>query len=303
MKKIECFKIQILKGENPFEIGNKEVVKQLLCDKRALFTEPKTILADPFLFVYKDTLYLFYEDKKLNQNGVISMTCTRNLHEWSEPVVVLKETCHLSYPWVFEKDGHIYMIPETCGLREIRLYEATPDLTNFVFVKTIMYDDMDYDMGFSFSDSSIYEKDGRFYLMTSVNDGEKNILKMFVSDRFDENYKEHPQSPISIDNKYGRNAGCLFTYKNKTYRVAQNCQNRYGDNVNLLEVKEINPQRYEEVVVKNNIIPTDALFFKEGGHQFNVVKYKNNYVIATDAKEYHYFFMSRIIRKLKHLFD
>lgn len=302
MTKIECFKIQVLKGENPFELRKNEVVKRIFCEKESVFKEPKTILADPFLFVYKGILYLFYEDKEMNKNGVISMIYTKDLKNWSEPIVVLKENCHLSYPWVFEKNDHIYMIPETCGLKEIRLYEATSDLATFKFVKTILHDDTDHNNGFSFSDSSIYEKDGFFYLMTSVNDGQKNILKLFVSDRLDGEYKEHPQSPICVNNQYSRNAGCLFTYENKLYRVAQDCEKRYGDNVNLLEIKEMNSEEYQEVMVKSNIIPTDSAFYKEGGHQFNIVLYKNNYLVATDAKEYHYFILYRIMRKLKKMF-
>ena len=298
MTKIECFKIQILKGDTPFEINKKKIIKQILCGNKSVFKEPKTILADPFLFVYEDILYLFYEDKEMNKNGVISMVCTRDLHNWSESIVVLKETCHLSYPWVFEKDGHVYMIPETCGMKEIRLYEGTLDLTSFNFVKTIICDDMDYENGFSYSDSSIYEKDDNYYLMTTVNDGDKNILKLYVSDRFDGEYKEHPQSPICVGNKYGRNAGCLFTYDNKLYRVAQNCEIRYGDNLSLLEVKEISPSKYEEIIVKNDIIPTDLSFFREGGHQFNVLKFNDEYVIALDAKEYHYFIINRIFYRL-----
>ena len=50
---------------------------------------PKTILADPFLFVNNDKLHLFFEDKQYMRNGVISMISTSDLITWSKPKIVL----------------------------------------------------------------------------------------------------------------------------------------------------------------------------------------------------------------------
>lgn len=298
MKLEECFKIKICKSDDLLNSENWQTVKEIKCEAFGFFREPTTIVADPFLFVKDDTLYLFYENKKMYHNGVISMTKTVDLVHWSAPITVLEEQCHLSYPWVFEENGHTYMIPETCGLNSIRLYEGNENLTDFKFVKTLLVDDVGYDDGFSFSDSSFYIKDGIYYLMTTVNDGTNNILKLFVSNKIDGKYSEHPQSPVCSDNKYGRNAGSLFEYNGKLYRVAQDCEKRYGDNVNLLEVEKLDPYKYEEQVVRDNMICRDIPFYKEGGHQFNVVKFKDKYIIATDAKEYHSFIIPRILHKL-----
>lgn len=298
MNKIECFKIQIVAAESPFEFANGRIIKEVLCDSISKLRKPTTIVADPFLFVKDDTLYLFYEDKKMYRNGVISMISTKDLATWTEPLVVLQETCHLSYPWVFEENGQVYMIPETCGLKEIRLYRANDELTDFKYTKTILRDDTDREDGLSFSDTSILKKDDAFYLMTTVNENKTNILKLYVSDNFDSSYIEHPNSPIVVGNKYGRNGGCLLEFDGKLLRVAQDCVNRYGDNVHLLEVKVLNKEKYKEESIKDYIIPTTMTFYKEGGHQFNFVKFKGKYVIATDAKEYHGFAVSRILHKI-----
>lgn len=298
MKRTECFKIRILVSNDPFKKIGINKIKDIRCAHKFSFAEPTTIVADPFIFVKDDTLYLFYENKKMYHNGIISMTKTTDLINWSKPTEVLKESCHLSYPWVFEMNGHIYMIPETSGLKEIRLYEGNKDLTKFTYKKTILKDQKEISNGFSFSDTSIYKRGDYYYMMTTVNDGIKNELKLYMSKHFDCNYEEHPMSPISYDNKYGRNAGSMFEHAGTLYRVAQNCEKRYGDNVNLLEVKELSPKVYKENVVENNIISGNNVFYKEGGHQFNMVKFKGKYIIATDAKEYHYFFLNRIFHKL-----
>ena len=297
MSKIECFKIRIYKANNPFNFTNGDVIKDILCSKTVDTSDVKAIEADPFLFMDNDTLYLFYEDKTIRNNAWISMTCTQDLIHWSDPATVLKESCHLSYPWVFEENGRIYMIPESCGLKSIRLYEANENLTKFSYVKTILTDDREYTDGFSFSDTSIYKKDGYYYLMTTINDGKTNILKLYISDKFDSAYKEHPMSPICSNNNYGRNAGSLFEYGSRLYRVAQNCEKRYGDNVNLLEIEEMSPTVYKERSVKDDIIPTSISFYREGGHQFNMVNFRGQYVIATDAKEYNRYLPNRVLHK------
>ena len=128
MQKVECFKIQLFTVQN----GESKSILQIKNDRHTLFREPTIIVADPFLFVHNDTLFLFYEQKKLRHNGTIMMMQTDDLEHWSEPVEVLREPFHLSYPWVFEKDGHVYMMPETCGDNSVGLYEAVdPNLTEF----------------------------------------------------------------------------------------------------------------------------------------------------------------------------
>ena len=301
MHKIECFKIQLLQAGQKEAIRNFETepVFQILCDKWAVLKEPTIIVADPFLFVHNDRLYLFYEQKKLYRNGTIMMTHTEDLRHWSEPIQVLQESFHLSYPWVFEKDGYIYMIPETCGDGSVRLDEAANStLTEFWFVKKILEQEPDDDIKISYSDSSIVERAGLYYLFTTVNYKGVNQLLLFCSDNLMGPYQRHPQSPVCVSQKYGRNAGSFLEYKGELYRVAQDCEKRYGNNVHILKVNELSPTEYTEEVIKENIFNNRKPFYREGGHQLNIAKYKGSYVFATDAKEYHYFVLNRVLHKI-----
>ena len=126
MRKIECFKIRILEdnGDHIWEIGHQRPIHDIVCDHFSSSLNPVTIVADPFLFVYQDKLFLFYEKKRNYSPGVICMTCTEDLTHWSNSVVVLEEHFHLSYPYVFEEKGNVYMIPETSAVGDIRLYKA-----------------------------------------------------------------------------------------------------------------------------------------------------------------------------------
>lgn len=300
---IECFKIQILSFDNEKDIFNIKRGKRIYgvdCLKPYFKANPTIIVADPFLFVKNDKLYLFYESKGFFSPGVIMMTSTEDLKNWSKPVVVLKESFHLSYPWVFEEEGKIYMIPETGSDKSIRLYEAAnDDLTEFKLVKKLLEQPKGMVCRIGYGDTSIYKKEGKYYLMTMLQHEEPvNILELYVSDVLEGPYIPHPCSPIAKDNKIGRDAGCWLELGGKLLRFSQDCVHRYGDNVNVSEITKLSPTEYEEHLVQEKIIPSNLPFYKEGGHQFNTVSFNGKWIVATDAKEYHCMLWYRGIKKI-----
>lgn len=298
-----CFKIQLLSFDNEGDVLDIKKGKRIFtvpCLPSRITWNPTIIVADPFLFVKNEKLYLFYESKDFFSPGVIMMTCTADLKNWSKPVVVLKESFHLSYPWVFEEEGKIYMIPETGSDKSIRLYEAAnDDLTEFKLVKKLLEQHKDMVCRIGYGDTSIYKKEGKYYLMTMLQHEEPvNILELYVSDALEGPYIPHPCSPIAKDNKIGRDAGCWLELGGKLLRFSQDCVHRYGDNVNVSVINKLTPTEYEEYLVQEKIIPTDVPFYKEGGHQFNVTKFNGKWIVATDAKEYHSLLLHRVTRKL-----
>ena len=256
MNPTECFKIQILKGEinHVFDIRDLSPVHRICNSSNPLSPFPKVIEADPFLFVRNDRLYLFYESKDYGKPGVIKMTSTTDLKTWSKPRTVLKEPFHLSYPYVFQEGDAIYMIPETGAAREVRLYKAEDDsLSHFVKVATLLRQEEDKDMQISYADASIYKKDDKFFLMVSIMKNDVNHLLLYVANSLTGPYTEHPSSPLVKSMKYGRNAGCLLERDGKLYRVAQDCVDKYGDNVHLLSVDQMDETNYHEHVMQEDI--------------------------------------------------
>ena len=63
MKKVECFKIQLLESNRAFDLSKARSLLKIMCGKTSLLSEPTSIVADPFLFVKQGNLYLFYEEK------------------------------------------------------------------------------------------------------------------------------------------------------------------------------------------------------------------------------------------------
>lgn len=80
--------------------------------------------ADPFLFEYQGKTYLFAEIMKDENNwrGVLGVCCLSDNETHFE--VVLSESFHLSYPFVFSYKDEIYMMPETYSSNQLRLYKC-----------------------------------------------------------------------------------------------------------------------------------------------------------------------------------
>lgn len=299
MRPIECFKIRLLTGDRQ-DTWNVRTLSTLLeksCERHPLSLNPVVIVADPFLFVHQGRLHLFYEEKRNYSDGVLRMTATTDLKTWTKPVTVLQEACHLSYPFVFDDQGTVYMIPETSDLGDIRLYKADDDtLRHFSFCRTLVHKDV-VDTEIGYVDSSVWQKDGTYYLMSSVERQRTNHLHLFTADHLEGPYTEHPCSPVCVSKKYGRNGGSLIEHDGRLYRVAQDCEVRYGDNVHLFQIDEMTRHTYKEQLVKEELIPTDLVFYKHGGHQYNVVDFDGQRIVATDAKEYHTYMPYRLLHK------
>lgn len=301
MRKIECFKIKLFKTNsgNLFDLQLMDQLYEIRCDSNFMHVSPTVINADPFLFSHNGKLYLFYESKKLCKPGVIKMTWTKDLRTWARPVIVLQEPFHLSFPFVFEDNGAIYMIPESQQNHSIRLYRASDlNLNTFIFEKELISrDDESQKPIIDFSDTVIYKKNDHYFLFTTVNYDGENILHLYYAESLLEEYKLHKLSPVTKSNKTGRNAGSLLENNHAVYRFAQDCVAGYGENVNLMRIDSISIDDYKEHVEKENIIPLSG-FHKHGGHQYNVAVFNGDYIVATDAKEYHNFVLARIWRRL-----
>ena len=261
-----------------FDIDSHRIIKRLSSSRNPLSIHPVVIVADPFLFVHNEELYLFYEEQTdLTGKGIIKMTKTKDLKKWTKPTTVLEENFHLSYPNVFECEGQIYMMPETGNEGTIKLYKPNADLTSWNHYKTLLN-------GQHFVDSSILKYENRFYLFTTDYTNETNVLKLYWSDSIDGEWTEHPRSPIASGKDTGRCGGSIFNYNGKLYRPSQLTQKRYGEGLALNQITALSKEAYTEEWVKT-IIPNANKIYCEGGHHFNYCTFNNQTVIATDIFE------------------
>ncbi len=276
--KLLSFSIRISESESDiFRVNNYRKIFEIKSKCELFDFYPKFVNADPFLFVNDDWLYLFYEECMLGHKGVIKMTRTRNLIEWDKPKIVLEDSFHLSYPNVFMYDGDIYMMPETSENKSISLYKpCSSDLQSWSRYRDIL-------VGENFVDSSIITINNVCYLFTTVMKDGIYQLRLYYADSLLGNWIEHPKSPVYIGNDYGRCGGPVFEYNGNLYRPAQKCDLWYGEKLAIFCIQECSTTNYVEVVLYDNILPSNDTFFANGGHHISFTKFHKRTYVSMDG--------------------
>ena len=208
----------------------------------------RRFLADPFVIQVQGQHYCFAEDFFADEKkGKISVL---HLSESgvSEPEVVLDEDVHLSFPFVFNHGDDVFMIPETSGAKQIRLYKAHNFPHDWRLHKVII-DHVDA------ADTVVFEKNGRWYLLTNIcsasrADHQSELHLFSATDLVTDTWVPANNNPIMFDSKKARNAG-FFKRGDKFFRVNQvQARAQYGYAFEINEITDISPDSYSETCVK-----------------------------------------------------
>lgn len=196
--------------------------------------------ADPFLFRYDGFNWLFYETvTKGARKGVIG--CFKEVEgQWIQQGKIFEQPWHLSYPQVFEKDGHIYMIPEESNLGQgsVNIYEATDFPKGWEKRKTLI--------DRPFCDATILEYDAHWYMACCpISESEK--AELWHSESLFGPWERHPMwDEISQSNQLRRCGGKFIEREGQLFRVAQDCDGFYGKRLFMVPVLEISSTFYRE---------------------------------------------------------
>ena len=204
-------------------------------------------LADPFVWQHEGKTFCLAEDYFFGERiGRIS-AMEIDKQKSSQPEVVLAEPFHLSFPYLFEFEGAVYMCPECSGSGQIRLYRSTAFPRKWEFVKAIMND-------VSAADTMLFERDGRWWMLTNIDrtrqgDFASELYLFSAASPLSESWVPHPANPLKIDPAGGRNAG-LLRDGNRLFRAGQvQGFDQYGAGVRLFEITALSPQEYQEQMV------------------------------------------------------
>jgi len=220
-------------------------------------------LADPFISLFNSRKIIFHEEFDYKERkGKISATEIIG-DKQNYLGTILEEPFHLSFPFLFEENNEIYMIPESYGSREIRLYRNIEYPTKWKLERILLQD-------VSAVDSMIIKHKGLYFLLTTLDTSDteelSSELHVFYSKDLLKGNWIHINSglPIFIDGTKGRNGGILYT-KEKLYRVAQVQEGiHYGKNIEIFAIEEINSSLYEEKI--SNFKHLKALNTKYDSH-------------------------------------
>ena len=191
--------------------------------------------ADPFLFEHGGKTYLFVEMfDNVTEKGLIGVSMLGE-KGFGAPEAVLEESFHLSYPYVFEEGGEIYMMPETMGDGCVQLYKAA-DFPYKWQKHSVLINEK------GLVDTVICDK---WLVASRVTDPVKKETQLQLFDRY--TGKPHPVNSSVQCNQISRGAGRIFERNGKLIRPAQNCSDGvYGAGLVFYTVDKISDTDYSE---------------------------------------------------------
>ncbi len=201
--------------------------------------------ADPFVLTRGGTTHVFIEEVPFaTGKGIISHFTIDAEGQATAPRPVLERPYHLSYPFVFERDGETWMIPETSANRTVELYRAErfPDL----WVKeAVLLDNCLAD------DATLVEHGGRLWMFAGVRDWQASsweALGLFHADTLLGPWQTHAANPVLLDPAAARPAGALFMHHGQLMRPAQDCRGGYGSGLAFARVDRLDEQGFAQEV-------------------------------------------------------
>src|SRR5262249_50370649 len=144
---------------DPAELGSSDLARA-----RWLAPDAARFFADPFPIWHQGQHYIFFEELLYSSSkGRIAVVEVPPDGTVTKPRTALDTAFHLSYPFVFEAEGKLWMLPEQSSTNQIVLYEAVsfPDLWK---PRKVLVD------GFAGIDSSLLQHQGRWWLFTSLGE-------------------------------------------------------------------------------------------------------------------------------------
>ncbi|MCJ7434931.1 MAG: hypothetical protein MUO77_15725, partial [Anaerolineales bacterium] len=200
--------------------------------------------ADPFVWMHKNRHYIFIEEVlySTHRGRIVCLTLDKEMNIQSNQIV-LERPYHISYPFLFEYEGQLYMIPETKENNGIELYCCTKFPDQWEFVKTLIDN-------IHARDATLLEASGKWWLFTNIQETGSlswdNVHLYYADHPLSDQWTPHPCNPIIKDIRSARPAGRIFSDNNKLIRPSQDCSVRYGYAISFNQIITLTETDYAE---------------------------------------------------------
>lgn len=209
---------------------------------RDLLDDRTRFYADPFPIEHEGRKFVFVEDfVHALGYGVISVVEFGMNGPLGAPHPVLDIGTHLSYPFVFERDGEVFMIPETVATKSLDLYRAVAFPGRWEKVATLL-------SGVEVSDATLFERDGRWWMLACVRDGGaySDALHVWSAPDFRGPWQPHRRNPVLVDIASARPAGRVVLRDGALIRPFQDCRDGYGSALGLARITRLDDDAFEQ---------------------------------------------------------
>ena len=288
MERIQEFAIAIHHGDQPWTVQPAHDGQAPVLTRDHVRDVPAAFVADPFMIRHDDGWFMFFEVMRADtRRGEIAVATSCDGITWTYRHVVLAEDFHLSYPYVFEWDGDIYMIPETFQARAVRLYRATSFPSTWVLEHELL-------TGASYADASVFRHQDHWWMFVETSDRHpdtaeppgEDTLRLFGAPALVGPWTEHPKSPVvDGDARIARPAGRVVVCDGRLVRFAQECVDTYGVRVHALQIEELTPTTYRERRLTDHpALGPGHLGWNEGGmHHIDAHQVGDGWIASVDG--------------------
>ncbi|HBC07526.1 MAG TPA: hypothetical protein DC046_08085 [Rhodospirillaceae bacterium] len=198
---------------------------------------------------------------------------------------------HASYPYLIEKDGQHYAVPELSEMACPTAFPVDRNSPQWVGdgcpLKGLE--------GVPLSDGTIFLHEGRYWLFGMKADQESNAMlhAWHAPDCFGP-WTPHERNPIKIDITSSRPGGTPFLWQDQLVRPTQDCSTTYGAAIVLNRIDILTPTKFGETPIAR-IEPDPTSYYRHGVHTLNVI----DGIIIVDAKRHARHLLAPLYRWLR----
>jgi hypothetical protein len=201
---------------------------------------PWRYVADPFGLHRDGALHVFVEAYDYRtKHAVIEHHEFGDDLVWRGASTCLAGPVHMSYPYVFEHDGEVFMVPETSKAHEVALYRATrfPDAWQR---ECALLD------GIAGVDATPFRHEGTWWMFHAIagpDARDRRELHVACADRLTGPWRAHPRSPVVRDIAGSRPGGTPFLDRDGVVVLpVQDCARTYGGAIRFLRFATLTPE-------------------------------------------------------------
>ncbi|MBK1643626.1 hypothetical protein CKO25_02920 [Thiocapsa imhoffii] len=207
---------------------------------------PDRFWADPFLWRRDGRWWLFVEEypraRAIGQISVLPLG--DDLQPRGEAQTVLAEDRHLSYPFLFDFGGDLFMVPESAQSRCVDLYQCERFPDRWVRRHSLL-------TNIEAADATLFAHAGRWWLMCAAHQGRirmnESLYAFHADSPLSRHWIPHAGNPIVRDFSRGRPAGRILPDAHgRLVRPSQDCVPHYGYGLGLNRIDHLTPEVYRE---------------------------------------------------------
>lgn len=210
---------------------------------------PGRFLADPFVAERDGRTVCFVEDYYYDRE-IAAITAIELRDDGSYEILgkALDEPVHLSFPYLFECEGELYMIPESVAAGNVRAWRCDEFPMKWSPAATLLD-------AVSAADTMVFEHEGRWWMLTNLSPtgaGEHSSqLHIFHADHpLSGSWQPHRLNPVVYDPLCARNGGLLYGEDGTLFRVRQKqAFGRYGAGLTIARIVALSETEFEERMV------------------------------------------------------